>query len=169
MLAFVQYLILFTRLKRSIINPIGDFPEFLKKCDTIPRFFCATEMFLWHRKYFLWLWKKYCVENIRLTNLLSMDKHFSKEFHLQGQPRKVFVSIQWVNLKVYSTKIYICQVSSDIHKSERRIYISSSFSCELLPLPCYEWTRKDNLPRSMIFLFAFQPDSNSKIRRKNIF
>jgi len=25
------------RLKRSIINPIGDFPEFLKKCDTLPR------------------------------------------------------------------------------------------------------------------------------------
>jgi len=25
------------RAKRSIINPIGDFPEFLKKCDSLPR------------------------------------------------------------------------------------------------------------------------------------
>ena len=41
-ISFVQHLILFTRLKRSIINPIGDFPEFLKKCDTLPR------LFLWH-------------------------------------------------------------------------------------------------------------------------
>ena len=45
--------VLITRLKRSIINPIGDFPEFLKKCDTLPRLVCATEMFLWRRKYFL--------------------------------------------------------------------------------------------------------------------
>ena len=52
-ISFVQHLILFTRLKRSIINPIGDFPEFLKKCDTLPRFFRGTKMFLWHRKYFL--------------------------------------------------------------------------------------------------------------------
>jgi len=25
------------RARRGIINPIGDFPEFLKKCDSIPR------------------------------------------------------------------------------------------------------------------------------------
>ena len=38
-----------TRLKRSIINPIGDFPEFLKKCDTLPRWkkHCYNVALIW--------------------------------------------------------------------------------------------------------------------------
>ena len=99
---FFQYLSLSTRLKRSIINPIGDFPEFLKKCDTLPRW-DKTRTIIFHGKV---RWQKKLPLgiinwNLWLFHVLTLDIFFR-----DNQGKFLFPSSGWtagftVNMEIF--------------------------------------------------------------------
>ena len=69
------------------------------------------------------------------------------EFYLQGQPGKVFVSLQRLNLEeIYSNKNNNCQVRQKYFlKKEKYFMLFSAVNCYHYYI-LHQWTSKENLP-----------------------